>query len=91
MQKNIKAVLAATVAMLCLCALPFAAQAGSWGGTVLSKGLVYDDVYGVVSGNAQMAKTVRKTGETTVYELDLVASDGTVLFKTGYQTDQYGD
>ncbi|WP_195419499.1 hypothetical protein [Collinsella sp. D33t1_170424_A12] len=91
MQKNIKAVLAATVAVLCLCALPFAAQAGSWGGTVLSKGLVYDDVYGVVNGNAQMAKTVRKTGETTVYELDLVASDGTVLFKTGYQTDQYGD
>lgn len=91
MRRKCKAALAAAAAALALCALPFAAQAGSWGGTVLSKGLVYEDVYGVVNGNAQMAKTVRKSENATVYELDLVASDGTVLFKTGYQTDQYGD
>lgn len=91
MRRKCKAALAAAAAALALCALPFAAQAGSWGGTVLSKGLVYEDVYGVVNGNAQMAKTVRKSENATVYELDLVASDGTVLFKTGYQADQYGD
>lgn len=91
MRRKCKAALAAAAAALALCALPFAAQAGSWGGTVLSKGLVYEDVYGVVNGNAQMAKTVRTSENATVYELDLVASDGTVLFKTGYQADHYGD
>lgn len=58
-RRKCKAALAAAAAALALCALPFAAQAGSWGGAVLSKGLVYEDVYGVVNGNAQMAKTVR--------------------------------
>ncbi len=90
MQKNIKAVLAATVAVLCLCALPFAAQAGSWGGTVLSKGLVYDDVYGVVNGNAQMSKKIVENENEIVYETDLVSSTGAVLFKTGYVQGKLG-
>ena len=71
-------------ATLCFCALPLAANATSWGGTVLSKGLVYDDVYGVVNGNALMSKVVEETSQGTVVEVDLVRSDGTILFKTGY-------
>ena len=51
---------------------------------VLSKGLVYDDVYGVVNGNALMSKVVNKSGDLKLIELDLVRSDGTILFKTGY-------
>ena len=71
-------------AALCICALPLAANGASWGGTVLSKGLVYDDVYGVVNGNALMSKVVNKSGDLKLIELDLVRSDGTILFKTGY-------
>ena len=71
-------------AALCICAVPLAANGASWGGTVLSKGLVYDDVYGVVNGNALMSKVVNKSGDLKLIELDLVRSDGTILFKTGY-------
>ena len=84
MHKKCKAALAAAAAALCLCALPLAAQAGSWGGTVLSKGLVYEDVYGVVNGNAQMSKKIEENEHEIVYETDLVSSTGAVLFKTGY-------
>ena len=77
-------------AALCICALPLAANATSWGGTVLSKGLVYDDVYGVVNGNALMYKSLNDSEGQNAAELDLVASDGSVLFKTGFTMDEWG-
>lgn len=77
-------------AALCICALPLAANGASWGGTVLSKGLVYDDVYGVVNGNALMYKSLNDSEGQNAAELDLVASDGSVLFKTGFTMDEWG-
>ncbi|WP_195419495.1 S-layer homology domain-containing protein [Collinsella sp. D33t1_170424_A12] len=75
---------------LCICALPLAANGASWGGTVLSKGLVYDDAYGVVNGNALMYKSINDSDGQAAAELDLVASDGSVLFKTGFTFDEWG-
>ena len=77
-------------AALCICAVPLAANGASWGGTVLSKGLVYDDVYGVVNGNALMYKSLNDSEGQNAAELDLVASDGSVLFKTGFTMDEWG-
>ena len=77
-------ILLGAMALVALCLPPLAAQAGSWGGTVLSKGLVYDDVYGVVGGNAIMTKKVDEQAGLDVMQMDLVGSDGTVKFSTGF-------
>ncbi len=77
-------ILLGATALIVLCLPPLAAQAGSWGGTVLSKGLVYDDVYGVVGGNAIMTKKVDEQAGLDVMQMDLVGSDGTVKFSTGF-------
>lgn len=80
-------ILLGAMALVALCLPPLAAQAGSWGGTVLSKGLVYDDVYGVVGGNAIMTKKVGEQAGHDVMQMDLVGSDGTVKFSTGFIFD----
>ncbi len=80
-------ILLGAIAFIALCLPPLAAQAGSWGGTVLSKGLVYDDVYGVVGGNAIMTKKVDEQAGHDVMQMDLVGSDGTVKFSTGFIFD----
>ena len=90
MKTSLRRLLACIAVALCVCFLPVGAEAAVRNGALISKGLDYDDAYGVVNGNALMQKKVGDSPEGEVTEIDLVSSSGEVLFRTGFTVGVYG-
>lgn len=90
MKTSLRRLLACAVMALCVCFLPAVAGAKTYEGALVSKGLDYDDAYGVVNGNALMQKKVGDSPEGEVSEIDLVSSSGEVLFRAGCTIGDFG-